>query len=101
MTPARRRVILLTLTASVGIFVLTSTLANVALPQIQGAFAATQDQITWIVTSNLLAMAVATPMTGWLDGRFGRRRVMLCASGGFIIASVCVGLRLRSRNWCF
>lgn len=92
MTPARRRVILLTLTASVGIFVLTSTLANVALPQIQGAFAATQDQITWIVTSNLLAMAVATPMTGWLDGRFGRRRVMLCASGGFIIASVLCGL---------
>ena len=59
MTPGRRRVILMTLTASVGIFVLTSTLANVALPQIQGAFAATQDQITWIVTSNLLAMAVA------------------------------------------
>ncbi len=92
MTPGRRRVILMTLTASVGIFVLTSTLANVALPQIQGAFAATQDQITWIVTSNLLAMAVATPMTGWLDGRFGRRRVMLCASGGFIAASILCGL---------
>jgi DHA2 family multidrug resistance protein len=92
MTPGRRRVILMTLTASVGIFVLTSTLANVALPQIQGAFAATQDQITWIVTSNLLAMAVATPMTGWLDGRFGRRRVMLWSSGGFIIASILCGL---------
>lgn len=92
MTPARRRVILMTLTASVGIFVLTSTLANVALPQIQGAFAATPDQVTWIVTSNLLAMAVATPMTGWLDGRFGRRRVMLCASGGFIAASILCGL---------
>jgi DHA2 family multidrug resistance protein len=92
MTPGRRRVILMTLTASVGIFVLTSTLANVALPQIQGAFAATQDQITWIVTSNLLAMAVATPMTGWLDGRFGRRRVMLFASGGFIAASILCGL---------
>ena len=73
MTPARRRAILVTLTATVGIFVLTSTLANVALPQIQGAFAATQDQITWIITANLLAMAVATPMSGWLDGRFGRR----------------------------
>lgn len=92
MTPGKRRVILMTLTASVGIFVLTSTLANVALPQIQGAFAATQDQITWIVTSNLLAMAVATPMTGWLDGRFGRRRVMLFASGGFITASILCGL---------
>jgi MFS transporter, DHA2 family, multidrug resistance protein len=92
MTPGRRRAILVTLTASVGIFVLTSTLANVALPQIQGAFAATQDQITWIVTANLLAMAVATPMTGWLDGRFGRRRVMLCASGGFIAASIACGL---------
>ena len=92
MSPARRRATLVTLTASVGIFVLTSTLANVALPQIQGAFAATPDQVTWIVTSNLLAMAIATPMTGWLDGRFGRRRVMLCASGGFIIASILCGL---------
>ena len=88
MTPGRRRAILVTLTATVGIFVLTSTLANVALPQIQGAFAATQDQITWIVTSNLLAMAIAPPMSSGLDGRFGRRRVMLCSSGGFIPASV-------------
>ena len=92
MTPPRRRAILVTLTATVGIFVLTSTLANVALPQIQGAFAATQDQITWIITANLLAMAVATPMSGWLDGRFGRRRVMLCSSGGFIAASILCGL---------
>ena len=92
MTNARRRAILMTLTASVGIFVLTSTLANVALPQIQGAFAATPDQVTWIVTANLLAMAIATPMTGWLDGRFGRRRVMLGASGGFIVASILCGL---------
>jgi len=90
--PGRRRAILVTLTITVGMYVLTVTLANVALPQIQGAFAATQDQITWIVTSNLLATAIATPMSGWLDGRFGRRRVMLWCSASFVAASAFCGL---------
>ena len=49
LTPARRRAILLTLTVTIGTYVLTITVANVTLPQLQGSFAATQDQITWIV----------------------------------------------------
>ena len=92
LSPARRRAVLITLTVTVGVYVLTVSLANVALPQIQGAFSATQDQITWVVTSNLLASAVATPMSGWLDGRFGRRRVMLWCSGCFTLASAACGL---------
>ncbi len=92
LTPARRRAILLTLTVTIGTYVLTITVANVTLPQLQGSFAATQDQITWIVTSNLLATAVATPLSGWLNGRFGRRRVMLWSAAIFTLASTACGL---------
>jgi DHA2 family multidrug resistance protein len=92
LTPARRRAILLTLTVTIGTYVLTITVANVTLPQLQGSFAATQDQITWVVTSNLLATAVATPLSGWLNGRFGRRRVMLWAAALFTLASAACGM---------
>ena len=92
LTPARRRAILLTLTVTIGTYVLTITVANVTLPQLQGSFAATQDQITWVITSNLLATAVATPLSGWLNGRFGRRRVMLWGAGVFTLASTACGM---------
>lgn len=92
LTVAQRRAILLTLTLTVGTYVLTITVANVALPQLQGAFAATPDEITWVVTSNLLATAIATPMSGWLNGRFGRRRVMLWAISIFALATTLCGL---------
>jgi MFS transporter, DHA2 family, multidrug resistance protein len=92
LTTARRRAILLTLTVTVGTYVLTVTVANVSLPQMQGTFAATQDQITWVVTSNLLATAVATPLSGWLNARFGRRRVMLWCAVIFTVFSTLCGL---------
>ena len=92
LSTARRRALLLTLTVTVGTYVLTVTVANVALPQMQGTFAATQDQITWVVTSNLLATAVATPLSGWLNERYGRRRVMLWSAAIFTIASTACGL---------
>lgn len=92
LSRARRRATLFTLTVTVSTYVLTITIVNVSLPQLQGSFSATQDQITWIVTSNLLATAVATPLAGWLDGRFGRRRVMLTAVTVFALASLACGL---------
>lgn len=92
MTPGRRRLILFTLTATVGTYVLTVVMANVSLPQMQGAFSATPDQITWVVTSNLLATAVATPLSGWLAGRFGRRQVMLWSSAVFTFSTTMCGL---------
>ena len=92
LTAAHRRAILVWMTFTIGTYVLTVTVANVALPQLQGAFAATRDEITWIVTSNLLATAIATPMSGWLNSRFGRRRVMLWAATVFAIATALCGL---------
>ena len=47
------------------LYAMTVTIANVSLPQMQGAFSATQDQIAWVVTANLVATAVATPLAGW------------------------------------
>ena len=70
---------------------MTITIANVVLPQMQGTLSVTQDQISWTVTFNILATAVATPITGWLIGRFGRRRLMLYAVLGFTVASILCG----------
>ena len=53
---------------------LDSTIANVALPHMQGALSASQDQIAWVLTSYIVAAAIATPLTGWLVDRFGQKR---------------------------
>src|SRR5882762_6651714 len=55
----------------------TLLIASTLLPQMQGAMSATQDEIAWAMTFNILATAVVTPMTGWLVARFGRRNVMV------------------------
>ena len=79
--------------------VLASTVVNASLlvastilPQMKGALAATEDEIAWAMTFNILATAVATPMTGWLDARFGRRAVMVWSTLGFSIATALCGL---------
>ena len=69
---------------------LDTTIANVALPHIQGSLSATQDQMTWVLTSYIVAAAIMTPLTGWLAGQFGRKRVFLISIVGFTIASVLV-----------
>jgi len=66
---------------------LDTTIANVALPHIQGSVSASADQITWVLTSYIVAAAIMTPMTGWLAGRFGRKNLMQVAIVGFTIAS--------------
>ena len=67
---------------------LDTTIANVALPHMQGTFSATQDQITWVLTSYIVAAAIMTPPTGWLAARFGRKRLYLVSVAGFTVASV-------------
>ena len=73
---ARQWLILLTVQLSTLLFGMTITLANVVLPQIRGTLSATQDEISWVITLNLVATAVATPMTGWLASRLGWRNVI-------------------------
>ena len=72
--------------------VLDATIANVALPHMQAALGATPDTITWVLTSYIVAAAIAMPVTGWLADRFGRRALMLTAVGGFTLASMLCGL---------
>jgi DHA2 family multidrug resistance protein len=71
---------------------LDNTIANVALPKIQGSVSATQDQMTWVLTSYIIAAAVMTPLSGWLAGRFGRKRVFLFSVVGFTVASMLCGM---------
>ena len=72
--------------------VLDTTIANVALPHMQGSLSATQDQITWVLTSYIVASAIMTLPTGWLAGQFGRKKVFLGAIAGFTIASALCGV---------
>ncbi|HKJ95689.1 MAG TPA: DHA2 family efflux MFS transporter permease subunit [Gammaproteobacteria bacterium] len=71
---------------------LDTTIANVALPHMQGAMSATSEQISWVLTSYIVAAAIATPLTGYLAARIGRKRLFLLSVGGFTLASVACGL---------
>ena len=71
---------------------LDTTIANVALPRIQGSVSATQDQITWVLTSYIVAAAIMTPLSGWLAGQIGRKRVFLYSVAGFTVASMLCGV---------
>ncbi|MFO0986221.1 MAG: DHA2 family efflux MFS transporter permease subunit [Alphaproteobacteria bacterium] len=68
-----------------------TTIANVALPHMQGSLSASQDQIAWVLTSYIVAAAIMTPLTGWLAGRFGIKRVFLVSIAGFTLASMLCG----------
>lgn len=74
------------------LFGMTITLANLVLPQVRGTLSATQDEISWVVTLNLVATAVATPMTGWLANRLGWRTMMFGTVLGFTVASFLCGI---------
>ncbi len=69
-----------------------TTIANVALPHMQGAVSATQDQISWVLTSYIVAAAIMTPPTAALTARLGRRRYFVIAIVGFTVASMLCGL---------
>ena len=71
---------------------LDTTIANVSLPHMQGSFAASPDQIAWVLTSYITAAAIMTPPTSYLAGRFGLKRLFLIAITGFTGASMLCGL---------
>ena len=71
---------------------LDTTIANVALPYMQGSLSASQDQINWVLTSYICAAAIMTAPVGWIANRFGRKRIFIICSAGFTIASVMCGV---------
>jgi MFS transporter, DHA2 family, multidrug resistance protein len=89
---ANRALISLSIMLATIMQTLDSTIANVALPHMQGSLSASQDQITWVLTSYIVAAAIATPSTGWLCDRFGRKRIFIIAVAGFTVASALCGM---------
>ena len=87
----RQWLILLMVQLSNLLFGMTITVANVVLPQVRGTMSATQDEISWVITLNLVATAVATPMTNWLASRLGWRKLMLSCVAGFTVSSLLCG----------
>jgi DHA2 family multidrug resistance protein len=90
--PAQRRLIVLFSMAAAIMNQIDTTIANVALPHMQGTTSASREQIAWVLTSYIIALAIATPLTGWLAGRFGRKRLILLSIVAFTISSVLCGL---------
>ncbi|MGD9984118.1 MAG: DHA2 family efflux MFS transporter permease subunit [Porticoccaceae bacterium] len=70
---------------------LDTTIANVSLPHMQGTMGATQDQISWVLTSYIVAAAIAMPLTGFISARIGRKRLFMLAVVGFTVASMLCG----------
>src|ERR1700730_9102953 len=67
--------------------VLDTSIVNVSLPHMQGSFSASRDEVTWILTSYIVANGIMIPLTGWISARFGRKRYFLWSVVTFVIAS--------------
>ncbi|MGE0717720.1 MAG: DHA2 family efflux MFS transporter permease subunit [Alphaproteobacteria bacterium] len=83
----RRIAILAAVVLGSTLYTTTLLIASTLLPQMQGSFAATPDEIAWTTTFNILATAIVTPTTGYLVARFGRRNVMVFCVAGFTVAT--------------
>jgi MFS transporter, DHA2 family, multidrug resistance protein len=70
---------------------LDTTIANVALPYMQGGLGTTQDQVNWVLTSYIVAAAIMTSPLGWMSARFGRKRLFIVCTAGFTVASMLCG----------
>jgi DHA2 family multidrug resistance protein len=90
--PLNRPMITLSIMLATIMQTLDSTIANVALPHMQGTLSASQDQIAWVLTAYIVAAAIATPLTGWFVDRFGQKNIFLVSIGGFTVASVLCGM---------
>jgi MFS family permease len=91
-TGLARALVLLSVILATTLYATTLTIANVALPQMQGDLSASIDQIAWVLTFNIVATAIATPPTGWLAARLGRKRLLVGAVCGFTLSTLLCGL---------
>src|ERR1700754_743670 len=92
MSAAQRYLTLATVVLGSSLYGTALLTTSTILPQMQGALSATQDEIAWAMTFNILATAVVTPMTGWLVSRFGTKRVMVWSVGCFTLATLLCGM---------
>src|SRR5215212_11948194 len=92
LTAVQRWLILSTVVLGSSLYSTALLTTSTVLPQLQGALSATQDEIAWVMTFNILATAVVTPMTGWLVSRFGTKRVMVSSVALFTLATLLCGM---------
>jgi DHA2 family multidrug resistance protein len=92
LTATQRFLTLMTVVLASSLYGTALLTTSTILPQMQGAMSATQDEIAWAMTFNILATAIVTPMTGWLVARFGEKRVMVWSIGVFTLATLLCGM---------
>ncbi len=92
--PISRGLITISIMLATVMQAIDTTIANVALPSMQGSMSATQDQISWVLTSYIVAAAIMTPLTGVLAARLGRKKVFLVSVVGFTLSSMLCGASL-------
>ena len=78
---------------------LDNTIANVALPNMQGSLSASREEIGWVLTSYIVSVAITMPLAGWLAGRVGIKYIYLYSVIGFAVASALCGAARACRNW--
>jgi len=93
--PPHRWMIAIAVMSSAVMQVLDTSVVNVSLPHIAGSLSSTVDEATWVLTSYLVANAIVLPITGWLAGVLGRKRVLLMAVTGFTLSSLLCGVALN------
>ena len=94
LDPGTKRIVTFAVMLATIIQVLDTTIANVALPHMMGSLMATQDQVSWVLTSYIVASAIMTLPTGWLAGRYGRKTILLISVAGFTLSSVLCGMAM-------
>jgi DHA2 family multidrug resistance protein len=87
-----RRLITLGIILSTFMSAIDTTVANIALPHMQGSLSASPEQITWVITSYIVATAVTIPVSGWLAAKFGIKPMLLASITAFAAASILCGL---------
>jgi len=91
MAPATRALLTVCVMMATIMQALDTTIANVALPFMQGSLSTTQDQVNWVLTSYIVAAAIMTSPLGWMATRFGRKKLFIVCAAGFTVASMLCG----------
>ncbi|MGE0697950.1 MAG: DHA2 family efflux MFS transporter permease subunit [Hyphomicrobiaceae bacterium] len=91
LTPVGRAMVLVSVVLATTLYSTTILIVSTVLPQMQGSLSATADEVSWVITFNILATAIVTPMTGWLTGQLGVRNVMIWSVLGFTVTTLMCG----------
>src|SRR4249920_367672 len=94
VTPVQRALLTVCIMSATIMQAIDTTIANVALPYMQGSLSTTQDQINWVLTSYIVAAAIMTSPLGWISTRFGRKKLFIICAAGFTVASMLCGVAL-------